>query len=77
MKKYIKWIICLVCLIIFLILSILVKTKNDIYIDSIIYNLISNFINDNLTSIVKFITFLGSAVVVILITIFTLSILKI
>lgn len=76
MNKYIKWITCLICLILFLVLSILVKTQNDIYIDSIAYNYISNFINDNFTNVVKFITFLGSASVVISITILSLIILK-
>lgn len=76
MKKYIKWVICLVSLIIFFVLAYLVKTNNDIIIDSIVYNFISKFINNNFTNIVKFITFLGSAIVVIFITIFTLIVLK-
>ena len=76
MKKNIKWIICFTSLIIFLILGYLVKTNNELILDSIVYNFISNFINDNLTHIVKFITFLGSATVVILITVLALIILK-
>lgn len=76
MKKHLKWIICLVSLIIFLILGYLVKTQNDIIIDSVVYNFISKFINNNLTHIVKFITFLGSAFTVILITLLTLLIFK-
>lgn len=76
MKKYLKWTICILSLIIFLILSYLVVTKKDLVIDSIVYNFISQFINDNLTSIVKFITFLGSATVVILVTVITLLVLK-
>lgn len=76
MKKYIKWIICFLCLIIFLILGYLVKTNNDILLDSVVYNFISKFINNNLTHIVKFITFLGGATAVILITLLTLIFLK-
>lgn len=76
MKKNIKWIICILSLIIFLILGYLVKTNNELVLDSVVYNFISNFINDNLTKIVKFITFLGSSTTVILITIIALIILK-
>lgn len=76
MKKYLKWIICILSLIIFIFLSYLVITKKDLIIDTIIYNFIKQFINDNLTSIVKFITFLGGATVVILITLITLIVLK-
>ena len=76
MKKYLKWIICILSLIIFLILTYLVITKKDLRIDSIVYNFISQFINDNLTKIVKFITFLGSATIVILVTLVALITLK-
>ena len=76
MKKHLKWMICILSLIIFLLLTYLVITKKDLRIDSIVYNFISQFINDNLTKIVKFITFLGSATIVILVTIIALIILK-
>ena len=76
MKKNIKWIICILSLIIFLILGYLVKTNNDLIIETVIYNFISKFINNDLTNLIKFITFLGSATVVILITIIALIILK-
>ncbi len=76
MKKNIKWVICTICLIIFVILAFSVRTKNEIIIDSMIYNFISKFINDNLTYFIKFITFLGSATMVIVITVLTLSVLK-
>jgi len=76
MKKYIKWIICLLSLIIFLILCYLVKTNNEIIIDSVVYNFISKLINNNLTYIVKFVTFLGSAFFVITTTLLALIILK-
>jgi len=76
MKKNIKWIICIISLIIFLILGYLVKTNNEILIDTVVYNFIFKFINNNLTPIVKFITFLGSATSVITITLITLLALK-
>ena len=76
MKKYLKWIICILSLIIFLLLTYLVITKKDLRIDSIVYNYISQFINDNLTKVIKFITFLGSATIVILVTLVALITLK-
>lgn len=76
MKKNIKWIVCLINLIIFLTLGYLVKTNNELVIDNIVYSFISTFISDNLTNIVKVITFLGSATTVILITIIALIVLK-
>lgn len=76
MKKYIKWIICLICMVLFLILAYLVKTNKDIMLDEFIYSIVSKVINNNLTSIVKFITNIGSSVSVILITILALIVLK-
>ena len=72
MKKYLKWILCIISFIIFIILSILVLTKNDIYIDSVVYNFVSKFIYDDLTSVIKILTNIGGALVVIVITIITL-----
>lgn len=72
MKKYLKWILCLISFIIFIILSILVLTKNDIYIDNVVYKFVSKFIFDDLTSVIKILTNIGGALVVIIITIITL-----
>lgn len=76
MKKYLKWIVCLLSLAIFLILGYLVKIKGDIYLDTKIYSFISKFINNNLTHIIKIITFLGSATFVISLTVLSLLFLK-
>ena len=76
MKKYLKWIICSISLIIFIILSMFVLTKNDIYLDSFVYNFLSKYISDDLTNVVKNLTHLGSAFFVILITVFVLIIFK-
>ena len=76
MKKYLKWIICILSLTIFLILGYLIKTKNDLYLDTKVYSFISKFINNNLTHIIKFITFLGGATFVITLTVLTLLFLK-
>ena len=61
---------------IFLILSYLVLTKNDIYIDTYIYNYVSKFINPNMTYFVKILTNIGGAFVVIFISILSLIVLK-
>jgi len=76
MKKYLKWIICFICLIIFIILGILVLTKNDIYLDSAVYNFVSKYISDDLTYVIKNLTHIGSAFIVILITILVLIFFK-
>lgn len=70
MKKYLKWVVCLILIIVFIILSILVLIKKDIYLDSTVYDFFSKYISDNLTSIVKYLTYIGSGVIVIGITIF-------
>ena len=76
MKKYVKWIVCAISLIIFIILSFFVITKKDIYLDSFVYDFISKHITNNLTSVVKWFTYLGSAIAVIGITVFVLIFFK-
>lgn len=76
MKKYLKWIICILSLLIFIILSILVLNKKDIYLDSIVYKSISKYISNDLTSVIKYLTYFGSALVVISVTLFTLIFVK-
>lgn len=76
MKKNIKWIICIFSLAVFIILTCLVLSQKELFIDNAIYNFISKLISDNMTNVVKFITFLGSASVVIAITILVLLIVK-
>lgn len=68
MKKYIKWIVCIISLLIFIILGCLVKSNKELILDNIVYNFISPYINNNLTNVIEFITFLGSAFSVITIT---------
>lgn len=72
MKKYLKWFLCLINFLIFIILSILVLTKNDIYIDSVVYDFVSKFIYQDLTNIIKILTNIGGVLVVIVITLITL-----
>ena len=76
MKKYIKWIIFTILLILFLIIGFLVLKGNDIYVDEFIYSKIVLIINDRNTSIFKFITCLGSAYVVISLTILGFILIK-
>jgi len=65
MKKNLKWIICSILMIIFLILCFLVMTRKDLYLDSSVYGFISKFIKDDLTLVVKYLTYIGSAIAVI------------
>ncbi len=76
MKKYLKWIICILSFMVFITLSILILTKNDIYLDSLVYNFVSKYISKDLTNIMKYLTYIGSAVMVISITLFTLIFFK-
>ena len=76
MMKFLKWIICSVMLIIFIILGILTLGGKDIFIDSFVYDFISKYITSNLTIIVKYLTYLGSALVVISATLLVLIIFK-
>ena len=76
MKKYIKWIIFTILLILFFIIGFLVLKGNDIYVDEFIYSKIDLIINDRNTNIFKFITYLGSAYVVISLTILGFILIK-
>ena len=76
MKKNLKYIVCILSLISFLILAYLIKTKTNLVIDEKIYSFISKFISNNITTAVKFITFLGSATVVIGVTVLSLIFIK-
>jgi len=75
-KKNTKWII-LIIIIIFLIFIIKdVFSKQIIKYDISIYKYIANYINDNNTTIAKIITNLGSSLVLIAITLFSIAFLK-
>ena len=75
MKKYIKYIILIICLIIFSIIAVNVYLNRDMCIDSAVYNFISKyFINDNMTNVMKFITWFGGPIGIALIGI--ISVLK-
>ena len=70
MKKNIKWIVFSISLLLFIIIVFMVVTHTDLYIDSFIYGLIDDHITNNLTSYIKYITYIGSAVAVIGIVVF-------
>ena len=77
MKKSVKWIILFVLLLLFTFISANVYNGNDFYSDGIIYNFISNnIINDNMNDIVKFITFFGSTIGIILVCFISLFIIR-
>ena len=66
-KEYIKYTILILCSVIFAIFTYKVAADKTIYIDSIVYNYISNnIINKNRTEIVKVITNITSPIMVII-----------
>lgn len=66
-KEYIKYVILILCSVIFAIFTYKVVADKTIYIDSIVYNYISNnIINKNRTEIVKVITNITSPIMVII-----------
>lgn len=76
MKKNIKWIFFAIALVMFVVLCILVEFRNDTFIDSAVYKILSKGISDNMTSVIKIFTFFGSAVAVISITVLALIFIK-
>ena len=70
MKKYIKWVIMVIFLILFSIFAYKIVMDKSIYIDKSVYDFIcDNFMSERMTNIVKILTSLGSALVVIILTI--------
>ncbi len=70
MKKYIKYIIMIICIMIFAFLSINIINKDLLEIDSFIYNLIKDYISDNLTIFAIIITNFGGIFVYIILVLF-------
>ena len=70
MKKNIKWIVFLISIILFIVIAYMVKTKNDLYIDTLIYKLIEKHITNNLTNYIKYMTYIGSAFIVLGVVLF-------
>lgn len=70
MKKYIKWVIMVIFLILFSIFAYKIVMNKSIYIDNIVYDFIcDNFMSERMTNVVKILTSLGSALVIIILTI--------
>ena len=66
-KEYLKYTILILCTVIFAIFTYKVAADKTIYIDSAVYNYISNNINNkNRTEIVKMITKITSPIMVII-----------
>lgn len=77
MKKYIKWVILFILLLLFTFISVNVYMDNEIYIDSIVYDFISNnIINDNMTNVIKFITFFGGSVGIVVVCLISMFIIR-
>ena len=77
LKKNLKWIILVISLLFFLIIAIKVYHKPAIGIDEVCYNFLSNnIISDSVTPIIKIITNLGGATILITLTIIFFIIIK-
>lgn len=68
MKKY-KHVVLLLCLLAFIFLTIIIFNKEQLTIDIIGNKLISNIVNNNVTEIMKIITWFGSSYCIIIISI--------
>lgn len=70
MKKYSKWVVMVIFLILFSIFAYKIVMNKSIYIDNIVYDFIcDNFMSERMTNVVKILTSLGSALVIIILTI--------
>ena len=70
MKKYSKWVVMVIFLILFSIFAYKIVMNKSIYIDKIVYDFIcDNFMSERMTNVVKILTSLGSALVIIILTI--------
>ena len=76
-KKIIKWILCAIAAILAIIIAINIKNGKILELDLKIYDFFSkNIINDKLTPIVKIITNIGGAKIVIVLTILAIILIK-
>ena len=76
-KENYKWIICFMCLILFLLLAEDVFNKDVMRGDILGYNLVRKYlISKDITSIMKFITWFGSASCLILTSVLLLGLIK-
>ena len=71
-----QWLICFISLILFLTITEDVFNNEIIKGDTIGYNIVSSLISDNLTPLVKMITWFGSATCLILLTVILFVIIK-
>lgn len=77
MNRYVKYIIMIGCLILFGFIAFNVYKNNEIYGDGIIYNFIyKNIISDGMTPFIKFITWFGGTIGIIVIALISIFIIK-
>lgn len=77
MKNYIKYVIVLGCLLLFGFIAVNVYLDNDFYSDGIVYEFVSKyFIKDEITPFIKFITWFGGTIGVVVMGIVSLFIFK-
>ena len=75
-RKNVKWIVFFISLVLFLFIAEDVFTKEIMDMDALGYGFISSFISDGATSVMKFITYFGSAYVFIPLTVLVFIITK-
>jgi len=77
MKKYIKWIIFGIYLFIFLLIGINILNDSTLVIDTVMYEWISKYIiGENMTFFMKFITWFGSTIGIIIVGLISLFIIR-
>lgn len=77
MKKYVRWLMMLFCLFVFCFIAVKVYTDSDMVIDNVLYDFIDMyFISDDMTKVVKVITWFGSTVGIILMCILSMFIFR-
>ena len=75
MKKNLKWIIFGMCMFIFLLLVVSILKDNSLSIDIMMYDWISKYIiGENMTFFMKFITWFGSTIGIIIVGLISLLI---
>ena len=77
MKKYVKYVVWFGCLILFGFIAFNVYKTNEFYSDGVIYDFVYKYIiSDKMTSFVKFITWFGSTVGIIVVGLISICIIK-
>ena len=75
-QKNLKWVVAIICSCIFIYICTILNKDEIIYLDHIVYNFISKFINNTTTKIFTTITHFGSAPLIIVFFIISIFLIK-